>query len=768
MKTASSVGVVLLLLVSVAAASFTFDYSEGELVRLVPEGQDDDEDILTFEYGEPLNASGEWQTSFEDAGTYETFIRANDGTSVTEKEVTLVIKNVNRPPLLKLSDISIDEGDIVTVNPDVEDFDGDAVTVEFDSPLNAEGTWQTNFGDAGQHIIKIFARDAESTVEGKVNITVLKKNQPPRIVSALPQSKELSVRESDDLTFHVVARDPEEQQLNVTWTVDDVEMYSGDAFVYSLDYESSGTHDVVALVSDGIDTTEEIWVVDVSNVNRPPVLELSEIQSKENEPIVLNFSETDDDGDEITYTFSDLFSSDGVWTPSFEDAGVHTVVVAASDGEFVTNGTLKLVVENVDRAPEFAPVEQQSLFETETLSVDVSVADPDGDELAFDFVGPSDAMFASDEIVWTPGYDTVSKPKGFLLKLLQFFALDNYFYPAEKDFPFVLTACGAEKCTTLKFDVLVKGKNRPPLIEEISSVEAREGDVIAFAPVVSDPDNDRVRVTVGEPVGKRWITNFESAGDYTVVVTADDGTEATELRVPLTVRNVNQAPTFSAVGDQVIAEGDELSFSLDVEDSDGDDVVLIAEDLPDGASFDDGTFRWTPDFDATTKDDKRSTYLVTFSASDSQSVSPSDIINDTESNDTTAVVEALSEPVTSQSTVQKTVQITVTDKNRAPQFADVIPASRIRATVGEPIAFKAVALDPDGDELEYTWDFGLFDSVESSKGVRRRFSEPGDKKIMLTVSDGQVSVEHEWIVRVSSRQRTTNSTRVAETKLEAK
>ena len=90
MKTVSALGIVLLLVVSVAAASFTFEYSEGELVSLVPQGQDDDADDLTFEYGEPLNTSGEWQTTFEDAGTYDTFIRANDGTSVTEKPVTEV------------------------------------------------------------------------------------------------------------------------------------------------------------------------------------------------------------------------------------------------------------------------------------------------------------------------------------------------------------------------------------------------------------------------------------------------------------------------------------------------------------------------------------------------------------------------------------------------------------------------------------------------------------------------------------------------------
>lgn len=764
MKTAAVLGIVLLLVVSVAAASFTFEYSEGELVSLVPEGQDDDADNVAFEYGAPLNESGEWQTTFDDAGTYDTFIRANDGTSTTEKPVTLIIKNVNRPPILTVSNITVDETDIVEVVPEVEDLDGDEVKLVFSLPLNAEGVWQTAFGDAGEHVIKVTARDAEATVERQAVITVTKKNQPPRILTAVPNARALSANEHDKITFKVTARDPEEQQLTVKWTVDDVQAEEGDSFLYALDYESAGTHRVAALVSDGVDTVEQEWLVTVADVNRAPSLEwLGNVRADENETIALNLNDTDADGDELSYSFSSFFSSDGVWTPSFDDAGVYAVTVTVTDGKNTTNKTITITVDGVDRAPEFLPVEGLEVIETEELHADVFFSDPDGDELAFDFVGPKGATFAEDEIIWTPDYDAVSKPDGFLLQLLQFFSIDDYFFPSEKKYHFALTACGAEKCTTLEFKVLVKGKNRPPVIEEIAQLEVKEGEAVKLQPVAKDPDNDVVHVTVGEPVGKRWITDFDSAGTYDVKVTASDGMDTTDFIVPLTVLNVNRAPTFDALSDKAVAEGSELSFDVEVQDADGDEILLVAEGMPDGASFDGKKFRWTPDFDVATKEDKSSTYLVTFSATDNAEPIVADVNDEsanTTINDTSQTVED-----TDSSAVKKTVQITVTDVNRAPLLTNVVPEPRIRVALGEPVVFKVIADDPDGDELYYTWDFGFLDSVESAKGVRRRFREPGDKKIVLTVSDGKESVEKAWLVRVSSRRQ--NATRTVEARLEA-
>src|SRR3989344_1023661 len=204
-------GVVFLLVASLVAAApliledkpLIFEYNEGEIVRLVPEGSDRDDDIVTFEYDEPLNASGEWQTTFDDAGTYVTTVRASDGASVTEKEVTLIINDVNQAPEIRVDDLTVDESDFVEVVPEASDADGDDVQFVFSSPLDKDGTWQTEFGDAGVYPSTVTATDGMASAEAAFTITVLKKNQPPLISSATPDSETLHVQENEEITFDV-------------------------------------------------------------------------------------------------------------------------------------------------------------------------------------------------------------------------------------------------------------------------------------------------------------------------------------------------------------------------------------------------------------------------------------------------------------------------------------------------------------------------------------------------------------------------------------
>ena len=86
------------------------EVGESDLVTISPIATDVDEDEFSFSFSEPLNESGEWQTTFDDAGTYIITVTVNDGNEGTDsQEVIITVHN------------DLDEDGI----PDYEDSDDD-------------------------------------------------------------------------------------------------------------------------------------------------------------------------------------------------------------------------------------------------------------------------------------------------------------------------------------------------------------------------------------------------------------------------------------------------------------------------------------------------------------------------------------------------------------------------------------------------------------------------------------------------------------------
>ena len=136
----------------------------------------------------------------------------------------------------------------------------------------------------------------------------------------------------------------------------------------------------------------------------------------------------------------------------------------------------------------------------------------------------------------------------------------------------------------------------------------------------------------------------------------------------------NAAPNLilSPSGAQTVAVGQTLQITASASDPDQDPVLLSAESLPSGASFDNatGVFSWTPGAGS------KGIYNVILKATDQ----PSD--------------------ASQAQTVQQTVTITVTEAgtaNAAPQM-DSIPTPQ-SATALETLTFRVTALDADDDEL---------------------------------------------------------------------
>ncbi|MBI5398526.1 hypothetical protein HZB03_03610, partial [Candidatus Woesearchaeota archaeon] len=143
---------------------------------------DGDGDKVTIEISEPVGTDRKWQTKKGDAGVYPVTVTANDGKTTTQKEFLVTVVATNRAPTLKLTaDVTVNEGETVTLKPVTSDSDGDKVTVSYSGWMTTASK-KTGYDDAGTYEVTVSATDGKSEpVSRTVKVTVLNTNRPPKI-----------------------------------------------------------------------------------------------------------------------------------------------------------------------------------------------------------------------------------------------------------------------------------------------------------------------------------------------------------------------------------------------------------------------------------------------------------------------------------------------------------------------------------------------------------------------------------------------------------
>jgi hypothetical protein len=135
------------------------------------------------------------------------------------------------------------------------------------------------------------------------------------------------------------------------------------------------------------------------------------------------------------------------------------------------------------------------------------------------------------------------------------------------------------------------------------------GDTLVLTAMATDPDEGQI-VTITAPLlpdgatfendSLIWATTLEDTGtDTAIFVAEDDGDPAMAVSdtviITVSVDPVNRPPLLSITGRRVITAGDEMVLSVTATDPDEDQTVTIeATLLPDGATFENDTIRWTP------------------------------------------------------------------------------------------------------------------------------------------------------------------------------
>ncbi|MBW2992289.1 PKD domain-containing protein [Candidatus Woesearchaeota archaeon] len=145
---------------------------ENELVKIDYSYYDPDDDNLKVELSKPLNIYGEWQTDFEDSGTYNVSIKVDDNLNKTEETVQVFIENKNREPFLSIDDyIKVRAGKEVKLEPKVIDLDDDNITISYSGWMESD-TYLTNENDTGIHTVTVEVSDGIDTATKDITVEV--------------------------------------------------------------------------------------------------------------------------------------------------------------------------------------------------------------------------------------------------------------------------------------------------------------------------------------------------------------------------------------------------------------------------------------------------------------------------------------------------------------------------------------------------------------------------------------------------------------------
>ena len=149
-----------------------------------------------------------------------------------------------------------------------------------------------------------------------------------------------------------------------------------------------------------------------------------------------------------------------------------------------------------------------------------------------------------------------------------------------------------------------EGAPFPPLSDNVSPHMINDPATIRYAITVGNlPDGLTLNEFTGDFIGTASILTATASSNSRLPFTwtyTVDGTTYTRTFNTVFVINVNSPPTIvdiPAVNDRTINEGQELTFTLRIEDLDTNEEFgryTLLESPPPGSTFDNGTFSWTP------------------------------------------------------------------------------------------------------------------------------------------------------------------------------
>jgi len=345
-------------------------------------------------------------------------------------------------------------------------------------------------------------------------------------------SNKVTIKEKGNVEIILKAEDPDNEE--VTFSAENIPegaSFVGNKFTWQTDYDTVQKDNVVkkaiskyhllrkSFVVTFVAKSNELIIkkdviVTVTDINRAPVLgDLKDITINEGEVLNLEPVATDPDGDRIAYYYSGWVNRNK-YQSTYGDAGTHFVTVTASDSFLTDSKDVKIIVNNVNRAPTIL-VKDQKVNEGETLSFEVDASDPEGDDVNISLLSLlSDASFKDNIFTWTPDFD-VTEEKAYVN--LTFRAKDS------------------QTTTTKNVIITISNVNRVPEVYNVSpsaEITIYEGSSVRFDVLAKDDDNDELTYEWPFSLINKYsgspslVRQFTTAGKKEVKVVVSDGKDS--------------------------------------------------------------------------------------------------------------------------------------------------------------------------------------------------------------------------------------------------
>jgi len=671
-------------------------------------------------------ATFDWTPGFNDAGLHSVTFQASDGTATAEEVVEFTIGDSgNQVPVIDpIADTTIAESDSLIMVVTASDPEGGNVllTVSAGLPItnynfvdsgNGVGVLSvgTDYFLSGSYTVTFFATDmatppATSSQDVTVNITEV--NQPPTVAEIGP----VGVAAGDNLTFTVEAFDSTSPNPNprvfLSMTglpTNAVFLDNGDntgTFTFDPDFGQVGVYNVTLIATDqGTPqlTTQLPIEITVVTENQPPIFAEypQSLSGDEGTTISLTVSATDGDGniptlysikipENSTFTDNGDGTGDFVFNPSFVQAGLFQVVLAAYDGvnETRTDPILIQVIEAGNQAPQIDPVTQQTVTEGTNLSYTVTASDPDGTTPTLSAENlPANMTFTDNG----DGTGTISFDPAF---------------SQSGSYDVTIIADDGESQDTIIVTVVVEDAgNQPPVLTPVDPQTVAELQTLNFTVTATDPDSDvpdiPVMTAIDVPTGATYVDNGDGTGTfnwetenldvgvYPVSFIATDPRDATlydSIEVSITVTDYNVPPYGVIIEGQLstrLYEGETVSITFAANDDDGTTPsieIVSSYSLAQNMTLDTsepgiGVLTFSPDF--TQGGDGEIAYGIQF-----------------------ILIDEIDPDLTNRFPAQP-IQFIVDNLNRPPVLATTANSLDTSMVEGETMEFQVSVSDPDNN-----------------------------------------------------------------------
>ncbi len=732
------------------AYDFRLQVDEGELVKLNLNAKDPDGDELNYTCKEPLNEKCEWQTGYNDAGTYDVEVVASDGKSEATSIVEIAVNNVNRKLNLGATNYyEITETETFALNLPKIDEDGDEIIYEISEPVGNDGIWETGFEDGGEYDVNIKADDGKDVVEKKIKLKVNEKDRAPELKSAT----KFEINEGETFRLLLSEFDIDGDGINYKITsLPDRAHIEGFEIIWETGFETvkpdynfidkllkrakTGANKVfvfdIVAESKGLETSQK-YEVTVNNVNREPVIDSQEeFIIKEGKSYSINANIYDPDGDPLRISYAGDVKNKKI-TPEYDEAGEYKFSIIANDGNLQTEKKAKLVILNNNRLPKL----EKSTFvvkENEESNIVLKYKDEDNENAEItDLDLPEGIKFNGNTISLKPTYDFIEhadeNAPNFAVRAINYI-FRTKFYRKELNAKFGLDDSNNKTIEDVR--IIVRDVNRAPIVSPHSKMSISEGEQLYISVSADDPDNDKLYYSFKEERQEgtgfrfRWnnrTVKYDSQGKHNITVSVSDGTAKTSIKVPVEVIDVNRGPKIK-IRNYTVYENETISIPINAADEDGDNFTISLDEEVEGMWIVNNTLNYNPSFE----------------------VSSSEI-----NNNIIYRIKAVDD-FGAENIVEG--KINVVNVNRKPVIKSFSPVQKFWARIGESVEFAVVAEDNDGDELNYVWEVKE-GKIDDNEEHTRLLNSPGLNEIKVVVSDKYgAKVEQIWqyIVRVPKKR----------------